>query len=305
MSIDARADRWPWVGVAVVAAILVSAASAIVAGVDEGPRPPFLDPTFEPEPEDAPFTDTRLHLAGSGSNLPLTRTLARAYAEAGHERPVVHPSIGSGGGVRALLDGAIAVALVSRPLEPAERERGLVATPYARLPVVIGVHSDVPASSISPAELVDIYAGRRTQWDNGAPIFVLQREQGDSSHAVLDDLVSGFAEANEAAYREHRWRVLYHDASMAEALANTQGSIGLHSGAIDRDMPFEALAFDGVEPTLESVASGRYPFYKDLWFVTVGPPSGEAKAFIDFVASIADDEIFRERGAIRLGGGAR
>jgi phosphate transport system substrate-binding protein len=303
--INPRADRWPWFGVAVVAAILLVVAAAIVAGVDDGPQPPFLDPTFVPEHEPAPFDDGALHLAGSGSNLPLTRRLARAYGEAGHARPIVHPSIGSGGGVRAVLDGAIAVALVSRPLKPAERERGLVATPYARLPVVIGAHVDVPEQSITSEGVVDIYAGRRTQWSNGARIFVLQREPGDSSHAVVDHAVPGFREANEQAYRENRWRVLYHDASMMEALANTQGSIGLHSGALDPDTPFKALAFDGVEPTLEAVASGRYPLYKDLAFVTVGPPTGEAKAFIDFVASIPDDELFRERGAIRLraGGG--
>jgi phosphate transport system substrate-binding protein len=171
------------------------------------------------------------------------------------------------------------------------------------LPVVIGAHVDVPAHSITPEELVDIFAGRRTHWDNGARIFVLQRERGDSSHAVVDAAVPGFHQANAHAYREHRWRVLYHDASMMEALANTQGSIGLHSGAIDPDIPFKSLAFDGVAPTLEAVASGRYPLYKDLSFVTVGPPTGEAKAFIDYVTSMPDDELFREHGAIRLGGG--
>jgi phosphate transport system substrate-binding protein len=299
--INPRGDRWPWYGVAVVAAILLIAALAIVTGVEDGQQPPFLDPTFDPEPEAAPFDDGRLHLAGSGSNLPLTRALARAFAEQGHARPVVHPSIGSGGGVRALLDGATAIALVSRPLKPAERERGLVATPYARLPVVIGAHEDVPESSITPEQLVDIFDSERTEWSNGAQIFVLQREQGDSSHAVVDAAIAGFKDANEKAYQESRFRVLYHDSSMAEALANTQGSIGLHSGAVDPQLPFKTLALDGVAPTLDAVASGRYPLYKDLAFVTVGPPSGEAKAFIEFVVSRADDAIFLEHGAIRLG----
>lgn len=304
MAINPNADRWPWLGVAVVVAVLLAAAFAIVVAVDKGPQPPFLDPNFEPEPESAPFDDGALHLAGSGSNLPLTRLLARAYADAGHERPVVHPSIGSGGGVRALLDGAISVALVSRPLKPAERERGLVATPYARLPVLFGAHLDVPETSVTPAEAVEIYSGRKTEWSNGARIFVLQREQGDSSHAVVDRAVPGFGDANEEAYHQHRYRILYHDSSMAEAIANTHGSIGLHSGAIDPELPFKALAFDGVEPTLEALEAGRYPLYKDLAFVTVGPPTGEAKRFIEFVASSTDDEIFRERGALRIGTGA-
>ena len=50
---------------------------------------------------------------------------------------IAHGGIGSGGGIRALLDGAIDIAIVSRRLTADEREQGLVYTPFSRIPVVV------------------------------------------------------------------------------------------------------------------------------------------------------------------------
>ena len=299
MPTNPRGDRLPWFVVAVVAVALVAGAGVIVTGLDDGPVPPFIDPAFRPQPEPAAFDDKALHVAGSGSNLPLTRALVRAYDGA---PPVVHPSIGSGGGVRALLDGAIGVALVSRPLKPAERERGLVATPYARIPVVVAAHADVPEATITGRRLVELYAGEETLWADGRRIFVLQREPGDSSHAVFGRQLPGFADANEEAYRVNRWRVLYHDAAMEEALGNTLGSVGLHAGTVAHRPEIRTLAVDGVEPTPDAVADGTYPFAKDLAFVTVGKPMGAAKAFIDFVRSDAGAAAIQAGGGVPVGG---
>ena len=299
MPTNPRGDRLPWFGVAIVAVVLVAGAGIIVTGLDDGPIPPFIDPAYVPQPEPAAFDDAALHVAGSGSNLPLTRDLVRAYQG---PRPVVHPSIGSGGGVRALLDGAIGIALVSRPLKPRERERGLVATPYARIPVVVAAHIDVPDKTITGDRLVQIYAGRETTWADGRQIFVLQREPGDSSHAVFADQLTGFADANEEAYRVNRWRVLYHDAAMEEALGNTLGSVGLHAGTVAHRREIKTLAVDGVRPSPDAVADGSYPFAKDLAFVTVGKPAGAAKAFIDFVRSEAGAAAIRAGGGVPVGG---
>jgi phosphate transport system substrate-binding protein len=287
--------------VAVVAVALMSGAAFIVTGLDDSPVPPFLEPGFAPKPEPAAFDDKALHVAGSGSNLPLTRALARAY---GRVRPVVHPSIGSGGGVRAVLDGAIGIGLFSGPLQPYVRERGLVATPYARIPIVVAAHADVPDTSITTRRLVDIYAGRETRWSDGRRIFVLQREPGDSSHTAFNSVVPGFAEANEEAYRANRWRVLYHDDAMQEALGNTLGSVGLHAGVVDHRREVKTLAVDDVEPRPQTVADGSYPYMKDLAFITVGPPQGAAKAFIDFVRSDAGAATIRTGGAVPVGGGS-
>jgi phosphate transport system substrate-binding protein len=216
---------------------------------------------------------------------------------------VVHASIGSSGGIQALLDGVIDIALVSRPLRDGEREQGLIAVPYARVPVVIAVHANVPEARITRQELVEIFDGTRRTWSDGSPIVVLQRERGDSSHAAIDRVVPGFAEANERAYEAARWRVLYRDDAMREALADTSGAIGLFSeGSIPASLPIKALAIDDVLPSPETVRSGAYPFHKDFALVTRDAPQGPAAAFAAFVLSTAGREIIEASGALPLAG---
>jgi len=282
---------------------IVGAAVTSVAAVDLGPRPPFLDPAAAPVRSSPERSRSGLVLAGSGSNLPLTRELAAAYAGRGHAPPLIHTSIGSGGGIRALRDGAIDLALVSRPLKEEELARGLVAFPYARAPVMFAVHASVPDVDVTPEELVQIFAGERTSWSDGSKIVVLQREQGDSSHAAVAAFVPGFEAANEVAYRSRSWRVLYTDNAMDEALASTPGAIGLRgSGPIPPELPVRALAVDGVAPSSASIERGSYLFYKDFAFVARGATVGEEAAFIEFARSPEGRAIVAAMGCIPLGG---
>jgi phosphate transport system substrate-binding protein len=297
-------SRLPWLGVLTVLLALVIGGMSIVLGLDDGPVPPFLQSGASSE-HDASLgrrNDGVMRITGSGSNLPTARALARAFSEDGRPRPVVHPSIGSGGGIRALLDGVIDVALISRPLAPSEREQGLVSVPYARMPVVVAVNGEVPDRELAARDLIDIFAGERRMWSDGSRIVVLQREQGDSSHAAVAAALPGFAEVNELAYREGRWRVLYHDAAIRDALASTEGSLGLHgSGDLPDDARFRALVIDGVAPSVENVASGAYPFTKELAFVTRGTPKGVAAELIELAHSPRGHELILEHGAVPLG----
>ncbi|MEM9459092.1 MAG: substrate-binding domain-containing protein [Myxococcota bacterium] len=296
-----------WLAVSISMLGLVAAAAWVVVSDTGQPLPPFLDPNgataTAPLPPSSPTAGLRL--AGSGSNLPLTRALSAAFPRDRDRdpHPVVHASIGSGGGVRALLDGVIDVALVSRPLREGEREQGLVVIPYARVPVVVAAHDSVPERALTSEQLISLYAGTRSTWSDGSRVVVLQRERGDSSHAAVDKVLPGFAEANEAAYQHSRWRVLYRDEAMREALADTHGAIGLFGqGAVPASLPVRPLPIDGVNPDRASVRRGTYPFTKDFAFVTRGAPTGQARAFIDFSLSPAGRRIIEQAGGIPLDG---
>lgn len=292
-----------WLVVSVVTLVLSAAAAWVVVSDADQPLPPFLTAAGPRPAAPGAVRHDGLRMAGSGSNLPLTRSLGAAFSQARSRHAVVHASIGSGGGVQALLDGVVDIALVSRPLRDGEREQGLVATPYARVPVVIAAHASVPDDGVTQAQLVAIFDGTRGTWADGSPIAVLQRERGDSSHTAVDRVLPAFAEANERAYATARFRVLYRDDAMREALADTRGAIGLFGeGAIPESLPIKALTYDGVTPGPASVQAGTYPFHKDFAFVTRGAPRGEAAAFIAFVLSPAGRRVIEANGAIPLVG---
>lgn len=247
--------------------------------------------------------DTTLRLAGSGSNLPLTRELAEAFMRRWPDhRVIVFESVGSTGGIRAASDGAVDLGLVSRPLRATEDPLGLVVIPYARVAVAAVANLDVSDRELSPERLVEIYAGKHRRWSDGEAIIVLQREHGDSSHAAVDRALPEFAAVNDAAYREKRWRVLYNDRAMYEALVSTPGSIGLLDvGATQTQaLALRVLKLDGVAPSETNLRSGSYPFAKVLAFISSTQPEGIARKFVDFTHSSDGQALIRQRGYVPL-----
>lgn len=292
-----------WLIVAAAAAVLLVVGAVVVSGGEQGPKPPFLEHGVRPPQPSAVDLDPNapLGLAGSGSNLPITRSLVASFTPDTGRLPVVHPSIGSGGGVRALLDGVVDVALVSRPLKERERALGLVAVPYARVPVIVAVHADVPDQDITTPQLVAVFAGHQGTWSDGSRITVLQRERGDSSHRAVASAIAGFAETNDEAYREGRWRVLYHDDAMTDALDSTPGALGLFGqGKVPATRSLRALTVDGVPPTVAAIRGQRYPFTKDLALVMMGEPRGAVAEFVRFVQSSAGRTVIEAAGAMAL-----
>ena len=296
-----------WVGVTLVLAAALTAAVLLIVNLVGQRGQPFTDGDV-PRDSLLHLRSTHrppgvLHLAGSGSNLPLTRALAdRFHASNPGQHIVVFDSIGSTGGVQAAYDDVIDIGLVSRPLKPDEDALDLIIAPYARVPVVLAVNLGVPDLSIAAADILEIYAGRKTTWSDGTAIVVLQRERGDSSHRTVSERVPGFAAVNEDAYREARWRVVDSDAAMQEALSITGGAVGLFDlGAILlQRLPVRPLRIDDIEASEASVQSGRYPFAKDLAFVSVEEPAGLAAEFLRFVDGPDGRGLMRASGYIPL-----
>ena len=155
---------------------------------------------------------------------------------------------------------------------------------------------------VERGELLAIFEGTRTEWSDGSPIVVLQRERGDSSHAAMARVMPEFAEVDERAYVARRWRVIYDDVGMQDAIASTEGSIGLvGSGSLPEDLPIRVLSFRGVVPTPDAVADGSYPIYKDLSFVTLGPPDARSADFFRFVFAPQGRDVIRDHGCMPLG----
>lgn len=298
-----------WGLVVLVVVGLVAAALLIVRGVERGPQPPFLvQPPVSPVPVEVRRDERVLHIAGSGSNLPLARALADAYTAANPDaRLVIHQSIGSTGGVRAVHDGAIDLGLVSRELKPRESALGLRYVPYARVAVAFAVDSHLPVQALSTEDVLALYAGDKETWSDGTPVVVLQREEGDSSHLVARQAIDGFARVDDRSLDEGRWRVLYSDRAMHDALVSTSGAIGLvdHGAALVGDIDVRILPLDGVKPSPTSVEDGSYPLSKSLAFVTPADASEPARAFMDFAFSPAGQDVMRAHAYLPVMKGER
>lgn len=271
-------------------ALVLTAAAVVTLQRARTDQPPADRGTSAPRPQG------NLLLAGSGSNVPLTRLLARTCASAvPGVRIEVDAGIGSTGGVRALRDGVIDLALISRPLRPQEVSADLHVVPYARSPVAVAVHPAVGERQLTSEQLKALFGGRQTTWADGAPAAPLQREQGDSGHEAMARAVEGWAEIDASTWQTGRWPVFYHDRALLDALLTTPGGLGLVDGASVRalGLPLPLLTLDGRRPSEED-----YPVWKSLAFVHRGPLSPAAERFVRCVRSAQGLDVLRQVGAL-------
>jgi len=240
-----------------------------------------------------------LIFAGSGANILITERLVEAFTKVQPNIRIEIPkSLGSTGGIRAVADGAITVGLVSRELTEAEKRLGLAVWTYARMPLILGAHVDVPDDSVTFEELVQIYQGTKTRWKDGNEIIVLTRQPGDGSIVTLEKSVPGFREAYAESQRLRRWTTLVRGDDMNRLIQKVPHSFGLFDPAdILEGVRFKPLRVNGVAATPENVQAGRYALVRTLEcaYRKDTLPAG-AGAFFAFIRSKDGEKVLRAYG---------
>jgi hypothetical protein len=164
-------------------------------------------------------------IAGTGAALPLLEALATGYAESGGGVVLIPPSLGSGGGLRALADGVIDCAVVSRDLNP-EEAQGYRVIPLAHAPVVLAGGRNVPADAVADLdELVALIASEVNR--NASSFTFVLREPGDSGQMRLAEALPAVATALGRAQAAGHWPVAYTDADMERMLLESRHAVGV------------------------------------------------------------------------------
>ena len=242
---------------------------------------------------------TRIRIGGSGSALGTLRLLADAF-EKNHPQSsfVIVPSLGSGGGIRALQAGAIDLAVISRPLKDSERGPDVLATEYARTPLVFAVTVTTNVSAVTTPELVSIYAGERKTWADGQPLRLVLRPDTESDTDILKSVSPGMSQAVTAAQARHGMITALTDKANAESLETIPGAVGTTTLAqiTSEKRGLRPLALDGVSPSPATLANGKYLYYKTMFTVSGSSTPLSAHQFAAFVRSPAGRDILEKNG---------
>ena len=244
-----------------------------------------------------------LRISGTGGAIGGMRLLAEAFrmAEPGVD-VIIPPSIGSSGGIRAAIAGKLDIGFSARPLRPEEMAQGARQTAYARTALVFAVHPDVRKSDITLAEVLEIYAGRKTAWDDGTAVRLILRPDSDTDTTTLRMISPGMADAVEQSQKREGLIVATTDQNSADAIERTDGSFGTSTLAlvVSEKRRIRMLPVSGVKPTTASVRDGTYPWTKTFFLVTRRTPSPTAERFIRFVRSPEGKAILSRVGHIPL-----
>ncbi|MCP4937221.1 MAG: hypothetical protein GY927_24185 [bacterium] len=241
----------------------------------------------------------RLLIGGTGSSLGGMKLIATAFMKEFPEHQiVVLPSLGSAGGIRALTDGKIDLALSGRPLKSKENGRKLAAVKYAETPFIIATRRDNTTSRITSDELIKLYIGKTMRWKNGLPVRIVRRPPSEGDNKILKILSKEMKYAIEHVVNNSQLPLAFNDQENADALERLPGSLGALTLAQlqSERRALKDLMLNGVKGTLKNLKNGQYPFKKSLYFVTSQTPTPVVQAFLDFAFSKSGRNILEKHG---------
>lgn len=212
-------------------------------------------------------------------------------------------SIGTQGAVAAVVDGAIALGLISRPLKDEEKAKGLVEKPYARVAMVFAANQTVSDSDISTEDVFAILRGSKSHWQDGKEIVVHVREKFDSGFQILGKAIAGFNDVFWESLDAKRWTVAYTDQDANRMLATTPYAFGVtdHGMIATEHLPIKVLRFNGALPGIATLKDGTYPLTRQLSFIyREDKITKEVIEFMDFVFSANGGRILEKHNYLPL-----
>jgi phosphate transport system substrate-binding protein len=236
----------------------------------------------------------RITVVGSSTVSPLMAEIAKDFEKS---KPDVRIDVQAGGSSRGITDvrnGVAEVGMVSRALKPDEADLGY--TLIARDGVSMIVHRDNPVPGLSKAQLVEIYTGKITNWSQvGGPdlaITVVSKAEGRSTLEVFSDYVG-------LSYKDIKAQMIIGDNQQGiQAVSSTPGaityvSIGTAEYEAGNGAAIRLVPLDGMTPTTQAVAEGRFPMVRELNLVYKSPAAPNVQALIQHTASPKAVEIIR------------
>ncbi len=242
-------------------------------------------------------------VSGSTTVLPLGEAAAEAFNAQQKTYEVTITGGGTGAGITAIAEGRSDIAMASREVTADEKSK--YGDKFKEFEVgldgiVIAVSKQVYDSGVkglTKDQVKGIYAGEIKNWkDLGGPdeeIYAIAREQGSGTRDSFNEIIMGSTKVETPGVST----VAMGSAEVKTAIAGSNNAIG-YLGFSYMGGNIEAIALDGVMPSIQSIKDGSYELHRHLYFYTLGEPKPGAKAFIDFVLSPVGQRIAQENGFI-------
>lgn len=240
-----------------------------------------------------------LTIGGTGAALGSLQLLANAYRAINPDRSIIiHSSFGSGGGIKAVIKGAIHIGLSARPLNVREKQSGIRASLYAQTPFILVTSRIEEKINLTTAELASIYSGEQITWQDGSRIRLVLRPVYDADWRLLAGISPELNRSLADASTRRGLPIGFTDQESMSMIEKLPGGLGTATltAIISENRALRAITLDGVDPSVENLANGSYPLKKSLYLVTRTSPKEITRHFIAFLRSEEGARILTETG---------
>ncbi len=220
------------------------------------------------------------------------QSLAPRLQENVHFSPRIIPA-GNISGLKELLAGKTDLAIISKNPQQlastfpfvAENLSRFHVVPYARDSYVVILNLENPVSNISRKELQKVFTGEVANWQElgGQDKKIWPLRIDPSMGSGLAELFRMDVLGSKNSFSTQS-RLMRSPRIAADYVRKFSNAIA-YSSFSDLPEGIKVISINGVMPTRETILNGKYPAVLTQYFVTMGPPQGKAKVFIDYVTS--------------------
>ncbi len=224
-----------------------------------------------------------IDIAGGTAHIPVMQKAAQAIMTANKDIRITVAGGGSGVGVQKVGEGLVQIGNTGRALKDSEVSKyGLETFPFAIDGVAIAVNPANSVTSLSKAQVKDVFAGKITNWKElggkDAPISLYVREDGSGTRETFEERALDKGTSVQSA------NVVNSNGAMKTAIAQDPNAIG-YVGIGHLDDSIRGVTVDGMVPSQENAADGTYTITRLLYMNTKGKPQGLTALFIDYIYS--------------------
>lgn len=249
---------------------------------------------------------TTVTIKGSDTMVLLGQRWAELYM---HSKPGVTVQVtggGSGTGIAALIDGSTNICQASRPMKDKEKadakkkqNKDPKEIPVAMDGLSIYVHPSNRLDSITMDQLEGIYTGKITNWKDlggdDATIVVYGRENNSGTYVFFKEHILNNKDFAPGVQTLSGTGTIVNTVS-TDPKSIGYGGIAYGTGVIKSLKVRKTAEADAIMPSLETVQNGTYPLARELYFYTLGEPTGAVKEFIDWVLSDEGQKVCDQVG---------
>ena len=250
----------------------------------------------------------KITVKGSDTLVILSQKWAEAFMKENPKTTIQVTGGGSGVGIAALINGSTDIANASRPIKPGEIDQikekykeNVVEIACAKDGLSVFLNQGNSVSELTIQQLGDIFSGKITNWkDVGGEDAKIQLYGRESSSGTFEFFKEHVVKGDFSKFVQ----TLPGTAAIVNAVKKDKFSIGYGGAAYAEGVKDCKVKKDaksnGVYPTADNIKNKTYPISRYLYMYLKSKPTGDTKAFIDWVLSPEGQKLVVETGYFPL-----
>jgi phosphate transport system substrate-binding protein len=247
---------------------------------------------------------SKVTIKGSDTMVILSQKWAEVYMKKNPGASIQVTGGGSGVGLAALINGSTDIANSSRPIKPTEVEKLMakyntkgIQIACAKDGLSVFLNKGNTVSELTIQQLGDIFSGKITNWKQvGGADAKIQLYGRESSSGTFEFFKEHVVKTDFSP----RCQTLPGTAAIVNAVKKDKYSIGYGGAAYAEGVKDCKVKKDakskGILPTVATIKNNSYPITRYLYMYLKSKPTGQSKAFVDWILSPAGQSLIAEVG---------